>query len=158
EQDLRTALKASAAIPGLFNRKLILHDRRYIDGGFVDTLPLFRLKMLGCERMVVITTVPLEYEFVNDSLLRRTAIKALALTHNRHVRTWIGTPNPLHDENLEALMLWSEDPETSRVLAIAPPYRLPDFTNRKGLHATFELGIEAAQSALTSVTWITSRE
>lgn len=158
EQDLRTALKASAALPGLFNRALVLNGRRYIDGGFVDTLPLFRLKMLGCERMVVVTTVPLEYQFVNDSFMRRTLIKTFALTHSRYVRTWIGTPNPLQDENLEALMLWSEDPQTSRILAIAPPHRLPDFTNCGGLHATFELGVEAARSALASVTWITPCE
>ncbi len=63
---------STAALPGLFNRALELHERRYIDGGFVDTLPLFRLKMLGCDRIVVVTTVPLEYAFVNDSLLRQT--------------------------------------------------------------------------------------
>ena len=151
--DLRNALKATAALPGMYNEVVRLHGRRYIDGGFVDTLPLLRLKVLGCDRIIAVCTTPLRYEFVNDSLLRRSVIKAFAIGHSRFVRGWVGTPNPLHDENLEALMLWGEDPERSRVLPIAPQHRLPDFTDAVKLHEIFELGTSAAQQALQSVTW-----
>jgi predicted patatin/cPLA2 family phospholipase len=155
EAELRAALKATAALPGLFNRKVRVQDSTYIDGGFVDALPLLRLRVLGCQRIVAICTSPLEYEFVNDSAPRRTLLKAFSLRQHRYVRQWIGSPNPLHDENLEALLMWSREPERTGVLAIAPEAKLPDFVrDTSELHATFEAGREAAKKAYDSITWL----
>jgi predicted patatin/cPLA2 family phospholipase len=155
DDNLRLALKATAALPGLYNRRVWIDGVPYIDGGFVDTLPLLRLTVLGCTQLVAICTVPLEYGFVNDSFMRRTIIKAFSTGQGRLVRSWIGTPNAMHDENLEALMLWSQDVRPEQVLAIAPPQRLPDFVrNTRDLHSTFELGREAAREAIAKVDWL----
>ncbi|MEX5710495.1 patatin-like phospholipase family protein [Parafrankia sp. FMc6] len=155
DDELKALLRATSALPGLSNSKVHIRGRRYLDGGFVDPLPINRLKMLGCDRLVVITTNPLTYTITNDSWGRRNAIKLLSVGQHRLVRQWIGTPNPLHDENLEALLWWSRDPERSKVLSIAPTDPLPDLTQDLDLlHRIFLSGREAAQRAIASVSWI----
>ncbi len=110
DAELREVLRASAALPGLYNRRVKFRGKRYIDGSFVDPFPILRLWMLGCRRIVAIATSPLEYSITLDSMPRRLAIKTLAIGQGRLVRQWIGTPNPLHDINLEALIAAEDDP------------------------------------------------
>ncbi len=140
DDELRSLLKATSALPGLFNGKIPLRGRRFIDGGFVDPLPVNRLFALDVATVVVVCTSPLEYGFIDDSLVRRSAIKTLSAGQSRFVRSWIGTPNPLHDENLERVLADSDMPIKERhVLAIAPEKKLPDFTRDAAvLHDAFE--------------------
>lgn len=154
DDELRRLLKATSALPGLFNGKIALRGRHFIDGGFVDPLPVNRLFALDVATVVAVCTSPLEYGFVDDSLVRRSAIKALSAGQSRFVRSWIGTPNPLHDENLERVLADSELPiDQRRVLAIAPEKKLPDFTKDAAvLHDAFEQGRVAAQSIVAEVT------
>jgi predicted acylesterase/phospholipase RssA len=148
-------LKATSALPGLFNGKVAIGERRYIDGGFVDPLPLNRLLSLGVAQVVAVCTSPIAYSFVNDSWPRRTVIKSLSIGQSRHVRSWIGTPNPLHDENLEALLLSAEGNRPANcppVYVIAPPIKYPDFTRSAALlHEMFEMGRTVAADVVGSI-------
>ena len=71
------------------------------------------------------------------------------------MRSWIGTPNPLHDQNLESLIGWADDPRASEVLAINPDGPLPDFVRDTAqLEGVFAQGVAAAKRALRWVTWL----
>jgi len=49
-------LKASAAIPALYNRTIKLGDRRYVDGGLSDLLPIAKAVSRGCTDILVLPT------------------------------------------------------------------------------------------------------
>ncbi len=53
EGELKTAILASAALPAVFP-PVTIDNRRYIDGGVVDNVPIHRALSLGCERLYVL--------------------------------------------------------------------------------------------------------
>ena len=59
--DLMEAIRATSALPILYNRKVRVGSRSYIDGGLVDSLPVQRAIDLGCTDIVVVLTRPPGY-------------------------------------------------------------------------------------------------
>lgn len=54
--DLMEALRATAAMPILYNRPVTVNGREYIDGGLTDGIPLKRAIDLGCTDILVVLT------------------------------------------------------------------------------------------------------
>jgi len=57
EGDLVPAILASAALPAVFP-PVTIGDRRYVDGGVVDNVPIARAVELGCRRVYVLHVGP----------------------------------------------------------------------------------------------------
>lgn len=53
---IRKILKASSAIPVLYNRTVALGDHRYVDGGLSDLLPIAQAAARGCTDILVLST------------------------------------------------------------------------------------------------------
>lgn len=53
---ISSILKASSAIPVLYNRTVQLGSNRYVDGGLTDILPIARAVHDGCTDILVLTT------------------------------------------------------------------------------------------------------
>ena len=95
-------LRATCAIPVLYNRPVDVGPRRYVDGGVTDPLPVARTLLAGCSELVVITTRPLASELAGLSLRDKLAV-ALWPNVSRPIRRLILAPRPLEDLSNELL-------------------------------------------------------
>lgn len=59
--DFLEAIRATAALPILYNRNVKVRDQYYIDGGIEDGVPLFRAIEDGCTDIIVILTRPTSF-------------------------------------------------------------------------------------------------
>ena len=53
-------LRATSAIP-VFSKPVIINNEKYLDGGISDSIPYDKIKELGCDKIIVVLTQPLEY-------------------------------------------------------------------------------------------------
>lgn len=53
-------LRATSAIP-VFSKPVIINNDKYLDGGISDSIPYDKIKELGCDKIIVVLTQPLEY-------------------------------------------------------------------------------------------------
>lgn len=53
-------LRATSAMP-LSSKIIKLNGHKYLDGGISDSIPIHKCKDLGCEKIIVILTQPLDY-------------------------------------------------------------------------------------------------
>lgn len=93
-EDLRY-FQASASLP-LFARIVEIGDKKYLDGGIADSIPIRKMETLGCDKIVVILTQPKGYEKKKNKYLplARVALRkypkmihAIATRHIRYNRT-----------------------------------------------------------------------
>jgi len=81
--DVLTALKASAAVPILYDRAVALNGSHYVDGSLVDPLPIERAIRDGCTDILVVLTLPRSYRARPPGFVEREI-----------VRRWLHPPNP----------------------------------------------------------------
>lgn len=65
------ALRATAALPILYNKKVKVKENYYIDGGIEDGVPLFRAIEDGCTDIVVVITRPINFRRIPLTFLMR---------------------------------------------------------------------------------------
>jgi len=56
EVDIFETIRATAAMPILYNKTVRVNGSNYIDGGIVDGIPLFKAIELGCTDLIVVLT------------------------------------------------------------------------------------------------------
>ena len=56
EFDFYEAIRATAALPGLYNKKITIHGNDYVDGGLADALPIKRAIEFGSQTSLVVVT------------------------------------------------------------------------------------------------------
>jgi predicted patatin/cPLA2 family phospholipase len=85
--DLMEAIRATSALPLLYNRKIRVGLRSYIDGGLVDSLPIQKAIDLGCTDIVVVLTrlpgyrrdgIPIPFNFLTRAILRKNFPEIIA--------------------------------------------------------------------------------
>ena len=54
-------LRATSAIP-IFSKPVLINENKYLDGGISDSIPYDKIKDLGCDKIIVVLTQPLEYK------------------------------------------------------------------------------------------------
>jgi predicted patatin/cPLA2 family phospholipase len=64
-------LKASSALPVLYNRRVVLNGREYVDGGVTDHLPIARAIANGCTDILVLASSPCEAPMSRPALWQR---------------------------------------------------------------------------------------
>ena len=85
-------LRATAAIPVLYNRPTSLGGDVYVDGGAIDDIPIFHAQDLGCNGLLVILTVPLTSRRPAPGILQR-------LVQDAYLRDWPALRDVLRQEN-----------------------------------------------------------
>jgi len=68
---LLTLLKASSALPVVYNEPVLIDGRRYIDGGVSTSIPLANAIANGCTHILVLLTRPSAYRNPNPHWLER---------------------------------------------------------------------------------------
>jgi predicted patatin/cPLA2 family phospholipase len=64
-------LKASSALPVLYNRRVVLNGREYVDGGVTDHLPIARAIANGCTDVLVLASSRCEAPMSRPALWQR---------------------------------------------------------------------------------------
>lgn len=118
--DLMEALRATAAMPLLYNRSIQIGGRHYIDGGVSDLLPLHKAIELGCTDILVVLTCPPGFRRWRLRGATRLLIGALMRTHPRQMKAALLS----EDARFNRAMDWIEDPKTAprgaRIAAVFP--------------------------------------
>jgi predicted patatin/cPLA2 family phospholipase len=101
--DLYEVMRATAAMPGLYNKKVRLGGRLYVDGGLVDAFPVGRALDSGAERILAIATRPHGYRDGGNGSFFRLVARMLARGQAPAVQNLLGRPNLLLNETMRLL-------------------------------------------------------
>lgn len=101
--DFYEVIRATAALPGLYNRKVRLGNGRYVDGGLVDALPVGRALEDGADVVLTVATRLFGYRDEGSGWLYRRIARLLAHGQTPAIRSLLGYPNRLLNETLRLL-------------------------------------------------------
>lgn len=73
-------LRATSAIP-LVSKMVKINDKKYLDGGVSDSIPVDKCKKLGYEKIVVVLTRPIEYR---KEVLSSKKLKLVNLRYKKY--------------------------------------------------------------------------
>lgn len=148
--DYYEAIRATAAMPILYNRLVRVGDDNFIDGGVANSLPL-DFALSGSSRVVVVVaTRPRGYRHVTSPFVIRHLSRALAISQGRGVRARIGSA----DTRFNAAMDLMESAEVGpvRFVCVQPSdaSALAGRTtaNKSELERCAQLGIDDMNKAL----------
>jgi len=124
--DFYEVMHATAALPGLYNKKVRLGSGLYVDGGLVDALPVGRALDGGADRVLTIATRVRGYRDEGNGLLYRLVARLLAHGQAPAIRKLIGPPNLLLNETMRLLENQTEEAVPPRGWCVWPsdPSRL----------------------------------
>jgi predicted patatin/cPLA2 family phospholipase len=118
EYDFYEIIRATAALPGLYNRKVPVGTGVYVDGGASDSLPLARALRIEPELLLAVVTRRPDYRRVGHGAAYRVIAKAMARGQSRAIKGMIGHPDPLFNSAMEALE--KRDVNGARVFGVFP--------------------------------------
>jgi predicted patatin/cPLA2 family phospholipase len=87
--DVYEVLRATAALPAFYNRRIKLGEREYVDGGVADGLPVLRALDRPHDLLIVISTRPLGYRSKEHSMAYIAAGKILSRGQSEKIKTRI---------------------------------------------------------------------
>ena len=106
--DIYEIFRASVAIPLLYNRKVPLGERRYVDGGLADLLPLSVARSLGAtEAVLLVTRGPGQRKHDSNRFLQGLT-RAFPSGQSAAVRARIVSADHNYNETMEELELEHE--------------------------------------------------
>jgi predicted patatin/cPLA2 family phospholipase len=103
ELDLYEVMRATAALPGLYNKTVPLGDRRYLDGGLAHQVPLQEALTRGATEALVILTRGPGYRRTGHSFLSRMVMRGLARGQSLAVKQKLGAPDAAYNESMNCL-------------------------------------------------------
>jgi predicted patatin/cPLA2 family phospholipase len=95
--------RATAALPSLYNKRVEVGDRRYIDGGIAKNVPLTASVGLDADEELVVLTRPLSYRRSGHGQAYRFVGRLSAVGHSASVKALIGAPDPAYNDVMEEL-------------------------------------------------------
>ena len=147
--------RASASMP-IVSRPVPIGDRRYLDGGIADPIPLARFESMGFSRNLVILTQPASYR-KKPSRILLPILSRLFLRRLPSVAAALAARPNLYNRALDYV---ASHAASGSAFVIRPPSPLPvGRTSRSpdALRRTHSLGREAALRALPSLlSWLSS--
>jgi predicted patatin/cPLA2 family phospholipase len=101
--DMYEALRATAALPSLYNRRVRLGDRLYVDGGVADSLPLDRALIQRVTHLVALVTRGRGFRARAHGPLFRGLMRMATVGQSRAVRDAVGRADTRFNAAIEAL-------------------------------------------------------
>lgn len=129
--DIYEIFRATVAIPILYNRKVPLGPRRYVDGGIANLVPLQVARELGAtEAVLLVTRVPGHRKDASGRLLR-TALRTVRFGQSNAVRARVYERDPHYNRVMEELEAErTTDPRATWTLWPTDRQRLVERTTR----------------------------
>jgi predicted acylesterase/phospholipase RssA len=88
--DIYEVLRATAALPALYNKQVRIGERTYVDGGVVDGLPVIRALDRSDDILLAISTRPLGYRSKGHGALYGGVGRSLARGQSAQIKARIG--------------------------------------------------------------------
>ncbi len=118
--DFYEIIRATAAMPALYNKRILLRGRYFVDGGLADALPVVRAVREGATLVVAVLTRNPGYKEGPKSPVFRLAVRLATRGQSRAIRTLIGSDNELYNEAIEILENRSSIEKPVTLLSVRP--------------------------------------
>jgi predicted patatin/cPLA2 family phospholipase len=103
EFDFYEVIRATAALPVLYNKKVAVGSRSYVDGGVSDTLPLGRALNFDPEVVLAVVTRRPDYRRTGHGSFYKAIGRAMARGQSDAIKKLIGEHDPAFNSAMEAL-------------------------------------------------------
>jgi predicted patatin/cPLA2 family phospholipase len=103
EVDFYEVMRATAALPALYNRRIDVNGRLYVDGGAADTVPVMRALDGGARRLLAVVTRAPGFRRTTKRWPYRVVARALARGQSRAVKGLIGVEDKRFNEAMDLL-------------------------------------------------------
>ena len=136
------AIRASASLP-YFSKIVEIGDKKYLDGGCSEAIPLFGFMEMGFEKNVVILTRPEDYR-------KKPEFKGLEKLVYRKYPNFVAAMKRRHEVYNETLGKISELEKQGKIFVIRPENPLPAGRmehDPKKIKQTYDLGLTDAERA-----------
>ena len=101
--DFYEVMRATSALPGLYNKKIHLGSHLYVDGGIVDSIPIARAAQDGADQVLAVVTRRPGYRRVTKGWLTRLSARLLARGQTAAIRDRIGRADPILNQAMITL-------------------------------------------------------
>jgi len=147
EDNWLTMLKASSALPFLYKNGVDIDGENYVDGGVALPLPIQEAHRLGAKKIVIIRTVPSEYDAQSPWAHK---LKSWLCTDQRCPTVLdIITRHEFAYE--DAIAFIDNPPADTQVIEIAPPKELESRiigSSEEAMISDYEMGFESGLAFL----------
>lgn len=96
-------IRATAALPGLYNKRVPLAERAYIDGGIANQVPVQEAFSRGAREVLVVLTRGRGYRRNGHGVAFRLASRALARGQSTAVKARLGIADPTYNQAMGLL-------------------------------------------------------
>ena len=105
-------IRAGASIPGL-SKIVEIDNKKYLDGGIADSIPVQKAIELGYDKIIVVLTRPITYR------KKKSSLKTLQSIYKKYpnFKKLISTRNKRYNEQVEEILKLEED---NKVFCIRP--------------------------------------
>ena len=101
--DFYEVIRATAAMPGLYNKRIPVAGKYYVDGGLADTLPVMRAVSEQATLVVAVLTRNPNFKEASKPHINSLAVRLALRGQSRPVRGLTGTDNELYNEAIRTL-------------------------------------------------------
>ena len=130
-------LRAGSSMPGV-SRIVKINGNKYLDGGICDSIPLKKAHALGYDKIIVVTTRPIEYRKKKSKM---KTLSRLYIKYPNFVKA-IKTRNKKYNDTVEEII---KEEKENKIFVIRPSKGLPISRvekKRERIEAQYNLGIE----------------
>ncbi|HJQ03768.1 MAG TPA: patatin family protein [Jatrophihabitans sp.] len=101
--DIFEAIRATAALPALYDRRIRVGDGYYIDGGVTESLPIMRALNDGAELIITVLTRSLSFRRMEQKAHYRLLGRLLARRQSSAIKKLIGRADHRFNEAMDLL-------------------------------------------------------
>lgn len=122
DEEIINAIKATAAVPIIYNKPVRVHDDYYVDGGLAGAIPYEYAKSLDYEIMVVILTNPLGYRYEDSRIKQKFVSSEFAQKkYGKKILDAVDTLDDKYNAVLEQIEKDSADPH-NKIYVVSPSH------------------------------------
>ena len=147
-------IRASASMP-LASKIVKINDRKFLDGGISDSIPLKFMESMGYDKNIVILTQP--RDFVKHQSRSISMIKKIYRKYPAFIKSFEKRPEMYNNE----LNFIRKSEKYGRAFVIAPPEKLPIGHiehNSEKLLEVYRIGRKTALSMLDDINDFLNRD
>lgn len=128
-------LRAGGSMPGV-SRIVSIHDKRYLDGGVADSIPVEKALDMGFDRIIVVLTRPLHYY---KKLSKQRLLRIMYRRYPNFVKT-LEKRNEYYNQTINRILSLEKE---NKIFVIRPSKKIPIKRiehNAKRIQEQYDLG------------------
>ena len=142
-------LRATSAMP-FMSRMIKINEKKYLDGGISDSIPIDKCKSLGFEKIIVVLTQPLEYRKKPLNKQKETSVKFRFKKYPNLIKTMFNRYKN-YNNTIEKII----DLETKKEIFVIRPSKKIDIAlmekNPEKIQEVYNLGVKDCKKQLSKL-------